>query len=51
MAVSLSVEEVQMVLSLIAMERIQQERDGVTRMKRFFWSHGSRGSATIMPCE
>ncbi len=31
MAVSLSVEEVQTVLSLIAEERIQRERDGATR--------------------
>ncbi len=36
MAVSLSVEEVQMFLSLIARERIQQELDGVTLNERVF---------------
>ncbi len=47
MAVSLSVEEVQMFLSLIAEERIQRERDGATGMKKFSRSHGNRGGATI----
>ncbi len=35
MAVSLPVEEVQTVLSLIAEERIQRERDGATRNESF----------------
>ncbi len=47
MAVSLSVEEVQTFLSLIVEEQIQRERDGVTRNKKFFRSHSSRGGATI----
>ncbi len=36
MAVSLSVEEVQMFLSLIAEERIQRELDGATRNEKVF---------------
>ncbi len=36
MAVSWSVEEVQMFLSLIAEERIQQELDGATRNEKVF---------------
>ncbi len=47
MAVLLSVEEVQTVLSLIAEERIQGERDERRGIKKFFRSHVSRGSATI----
>ncbi len=47
MAVSLSVEEVQTVLSLIAEERIQRELNGATRNSKKFRSHGSRGGATI----
>ncbi len=35
-SVSLSVEEVQTVLSLIAEERIQRERDGATRNLNVF---------------
>ncbi len=36
MSVSLSVEEEQTVLSLIAEERIQRERDGATRNSNVF---------------
>ncbi len=47
MTVSLSVEEVQKFLSLIAEERIQRELDGAMQNDFFFRSHGSRGGATI----
>ncbi len=43
MAVLLSVEEVQTVLSLIAKERIQRESDERHGIKKFFRSHVSRG--------
>ncbi len=36
MAVSLSAEEAQMFLSLIAKERIQRERDGATQNEKGF---------------
>ncbi len=47
MAVSLFVEEVQTVLSLIAEERISECLMERRRIKKFFRSHGSRGGVTI----